>query len=544
LGVLAVSVSKPLEAIPFFKIALESNPQIEQFWLSYIDALIKLARFDEAKRVSVEGEKSGVSLEKLDALKQRLQGSVPNGSNKTAKGQTLSEKRKKLAEKKKSKERKVEVGSSNTEPSQGQINQLIEHYQAGRLEEAEVLAVSLTQQFPSYQIGWKILGAHLKQAGRLSESLKPMQKSVELAPQDADAHNDLGVTLQELGRLDEAKALLRQAIRLKPDFAEAHNNLGATLQHLGEYDEAAARYRQSIALQPSFAEAHNNLAATFQHLDKYYEAEASYRQAIALRPDFTKAYSNLGVMLQELGRLDEAEARLRDSIELSPTFAEAYSILGVILQELGRINEARASFTKAVSLNPEFAEAHRFLALVKKFVLPDQQFSQMQTLFHDPRISDHDRCHICFTLAKAFDDIEDIASAYQFYAEGNALRRKQVGYYKVQAERLFESLETSYKRISAHAFESSSGAPRLIPIFLVGMPRSGTTLVEQIISSHQQVMGAGELPFVWQFGGSIAVGQTPVSGEALKTFREQYLSALRATQLLRIRCLKIFGSWG
>ena len=125
LGVLAVAVGKPLEAIPFFKLALEANPKIEQFWLSYIDVLITLERFDEAKRVLVEGKESGVSSDKLDAVLQRLQGGVPNDTNKTAKGQTLSEKRKKLAERKKSKKRNAQGSSPSAAPSQDQLNRLI-----------------------------------------------------------------------------------------------------------------------------------------------------------------------------------------------------------------------------------------------------------------------------------------------------------------------------------------------------------------------------------------------------------------------------------
>ena len=128
LGVLAVAVGKPLEAPPFFKLALEANPQIEQFWLSYIDVLMTLERFDDAKRVLVEGKESGVSSDKLDALLQRLQEGVPNDTNKTAKGQTLSEKRNKLAERKKSKKRKAQGSSSGAESSQDQLNHLLGHY--------------------------------------------------------------------------------------------------------------------------------------------------------------------------------------------------------------------------------------------------------------------------------------------------------------------------------------------------------------------------------------------------------------------------------
>ena len=236
LGVLAVAVGKPLEAIPLFKLALEANPQIEQFWISYVDALIKVERFDEARRVLIEGEKAGVSSAKLGAIKQRLEG-----------------------------------GSSAAAPSQDQLNHLLGHYQAGRLGEAEALAKLLTQQFPSQPFAWKVLGAVLKKTGRLNESVLPMQKCLELSPQDADAHNNLGVTLRALGMLDDAEASYRKAIALKPDYAEAHYNLANMLQELGRLDDAEASYREAIALKPDYAEAHSNLGATLKKLGRHRE---------------------------------------------------------------------------------------------------------------------------------------------------------------------------------------------------------------------------------------------------------------------------------
>jgi Flp pilus assembly protein TadD len=266
----------------------------------------------------VESEKSGVSLEKFDALHQRLQGSVSNDPNKTAKGQTLSEKREKLAEKKKSKKRKGQRSLLGAAPSEEQLNHLLGHYQAGRLQEAEALATSLTQQFPKHPFGWKVLGAVFQQTGRLAESLAPMQSAVTLSPQDAEAHNNLGVTLKELGRLDEAKVNYEQAIALKPAYAEAYNNLGNTLKELGRLDEAEASYEQAIALKPDYAEAHSNLGSTLKELGRSDEAEASLRRAITLKPDYAKAHSKLGNTLAELGRLDEAEASYRQAIALKP----------------------------------------------------------------------------------------------------------------------------------------------------------------------------------------------------------------------------------
>ena len=259
LGVSAVAAGKPLEAIPLLKLALETNPQIEQFWLSYIDALIKAERFDEAKRVLVEGATSGVASEKLKLCHQQIQISLSSDKENNRQDLKVSENRKKLAEK--SNKRKERGEPSSAAPSQDQINDLIEHYQAGRLKEAEALATSLTQHFPKHPFGWKALGAVLKQMGRLGESLAPMHSAVKLSPQDAEAHSNLGVTLHELGRLDEAEASCKQAIALKPDYAKAHSNLGNTLQELGRLEESISCYVRAINLKVDFDSAYSNLGS-------------------------------------------------------------------------------------------------------------------------------------------------------------------------------------------------------------------------------------------------------------------------------------------
>ena len=323
LGVLAVAVGKPLEAIPLFKLALEANPQIEQFWLSYIEALIAAQWFADASQTLANGEQAGVSAEKLGVLRQRLQ----------------------------------RMPSAGAKPSHYQVSSLLRHYQAREYKKAEVLALSLTQQFPSHPFGWKLLGAVIKKTGRLNEALLPMQKSLELSPRDAEAHYNLGVTLKALGRLDEAEAIYRHAIALQPDYAEAHNNLGVTLTIMGRLDEAEANLGQAIALKPDYVEAHSNLANTLQLLGRLDEAEKSHRQAIVLRPDYAKAYSNLGVTLKKLGRLAEAEASHTQAIALNPDSAEAHSNLGTTLQELGRVDEAERSFQLATELNPNYATA-------------------------------------------------------------------------------------------------------------------------------------------------------------------------------------------
>ena len=333
LGLITVSMNQSGAALPLFKSAIDVNPNIEQFWLSYIEALIAERQFEDAKRALKKGKKKGVAKEKLKTLTQKLV-SVKAGNN------------------------PIQA------PSQAEIQKLLNHYQNGQYGDAETLAISITEQFPGHQFGWKALGAVLKQTGRVSESLVANQKSVQLAPQDAQAYNNLGITLQALGRLEEAEASYRQAIALEPDYAEAYSNLGNTLQELGRLEEAEASYRQAIALKSDYAEAHNNLGYTLQELGRLEEAEASYRQAIALKSDYAKAHNNLGITLKELGRLEEAEASYRQAIVIKPDLAEAHNNLGSTLKELGRLEEAEASCGQAIALKSGYAKAHNNLGVI------------------------------------------------------------------------------------------------------------------------------------------------------------------------------------
>ena len=456
--------------------------------------------------------------------------------------------------------RKTKAPATNQNPPQELLDRLLEHYQNGRFDEAEKLAVSITQKYPRHQVGWKALGAIYLETGKTSDSLIPNQKSVQFSPIDAEAHFSLGNTLKKLGRLDEALASCNKAIALKPDFAEAHNNLGNTLQELGRLDEAEASYMRALALKPNYAKARNNLGNTLQELGRLDEAEASYMQALALKPDYAEAYCNLGNALQELGRLDEAEARYLQALALEPAhanthsnlgntlqelgrleeavasytqaivikpnFAEAYNNLGNTLQELGRFKEAEASFMQAIALQPDYTEAHRHLTLIRKSEFKDDNYFEMRKIYLDANTSEEQLCQINFALAKVCDDLGDFEQAFTHYKEGNALRKKSLGYDVLRETELFKKLECSYQKIEKNALDSKNLASSVTPIFIVGMPRSGTTLVEQIISSHKQVTGAGELKFVSKFGTQLATGAAEIDQDSLFNFRKNYLNKL------------------
>ena len=332
LGVLAISINDVKAALPLFKTALEGNFQNEQFWLSYIEALIIDEQFDNARQVLKQARGHGLSAGSLDSLEEQL---LPKAHSPDA---------------------------AQEHPPKELLDSLLTHYQSGRLSDAERLALEITQDFPQHQLSWKVLGAVLGATGRKSEAIEANKTAVALSPHDPVAHSNLGDTLKELGRLEEAQASFDEAIALKPDFFVAHYNLGVILQELGSLSEAEASYIQAIALKPDFAGSHYNLGVVLQQLGRLDESEACYEQAIALEPGFVEAHNNLGNALKKLGRLVEAEASFNKAIELRPDFAEAHNNLGNALNQLGRLAEAEASLNQAIELRPNYAEAHHNLA--------------------------------------------------------------------------------------------------------------------------------------------------------------------------------------
>jgi tetratricopeptide (TPR) repeat protein len=369
LGVLAVSLNKSELALPLFQIALEANPNQGQFWLSYLDALIKTNQLEIAKSVLEQGKKLGLAGEVVDALEAQL---IPKAEVEKSESilqkqaSSFTEQRKKVSVKK---EKKKNSSSNQTNlnqvrsPSQVEVNSLLDHYRKGRYDLAENLAKTISQKYPDHQISWKVLGAVFRQTGRLHESLNANQRAVAISPNDAEGHSNLGNTLRELGRLEEAEVSYSKAIAIKPEFADAHSNLGNTLRELGRLENAEISLRKAIAIKPEFADAHSNLGLTLQELGRLEEAEASYRKAIVIKPDFVEANSNLGNALRELGRLEEAEASYRKAIAIKPDFAKAHSNLGNTLQQLGRHEEAEASYSKAVSLKPDYEAAQYNLGM-------------------------------------------------------------------------------------------------------------------------------------------------------------------------------------
>ena len=409
---------------------------------------------------------------------------------------------------------------------------LIAHQGGNNALAVELISQALAIE-PDYAEAHCNLGSALQQLGRWDEVLASCHKALAIDPDHAMAHSNLGNALLELGRPDEAAASYNKALAINPDHADSHYNLGSALQELGRPDEALASYRKALAINPDHFMAHNNIGITLMELGRLDETLASYRKALAIKPDYARAHNNLGLALRESERLDEALASYRRAIAIEPGYADAHSNLGILLLELGRPDEALASYRKALAIKPDFAKAHNNLAEVlektnriedlreaisiAKRSCPGHPFlaiGEAQLLKRDgdyaaaravleevrePAVADTRfvvaRAHL---LGELCDRLDDTGAAYNYFQEGNLRSRDTHEARRADAGRQLARIGVLAKRFTAgwvadwRAVDSSDGRPD--PVFLVGFPRSGTTLLDTILRSHAAIAVAEEMP--------------------------------------------------
>ena len=532
MGVLGVGLGKVQEALPFFKTALASNPSIVQYWLSYIDALLKLDRINDAKVVFDQANSHGIKGGEFDKLHKRLkEGNIIE--NYMPQVEDLPNER---------------------------LQALLSLYRQGKMHQVFNEAQKLTKQYPKSLAVWNLLGTSAAQSGQADSALFAFQEAISINPHNPEPHYNLGIILQDQNKPDEAIGAYSKALSIKPDYAEAHNNMGVALKDQGMLDNAIEAYSTALSIKPDYAEAYNNIGFVLQDQGKLNEALEAYYKALSIKPDYAEAQNNIGVCLKDLGKLDEAIEAYRKAISIKPDSAQAYNNIGISFQDQGKLNEALEAYSKALSLKPDYAEAqnnigvchknlgeldeaieayskalsikpdyaeaHRNLSIIKKYDSGEPQFIKVKSLIGSIDITDEAKCSLSFALAKMYEDMGNLDQAFKYLSQGNKTRKKLLNYSIKKDEKLFSDLKRAQKNLIKNSFKRQSTLSDTIPIFIVGMPRSGTTLVEQIVSSHSKVNGAGELIYISHFGYSLASEMKIADKDVLINFREKYLLEL------------------
>ncbi|WP_258122642.1 tetratricopeptide repeat-containing sulfotransferase family protein [Mesorhizobium onobrychidis] len=308
----------------------------------------------------------------------------------------------------------------------------------------------------------------------------------------AAAAHFLGLLLHQTGRSAEGLDLLEQSVRLQPKNPDFLNNLGTVMRDLGRVSAAVDFFRGAVAIRPDQLAARDNLGSSLKQLGQFEGAEEIYRGTIGRNPFHVRARIGLAETLQEAGRLEEALAVFREALAIRPKDADLLHGLGVGLMEKGNLGEAAEHFRQALAVDPGMARAWLMLTQVKRQQERDAELAGMEAQHAKAPEGSLARMQLSFGLGKANDDLKDYGRAFDYFAEGNAIRRTGIDYDPARTRAEFETMKAVFDKAFFDKHRPS-GISDDTPIFVVGMPRSGTTLVEQIIASHPQVYGAGEL---------------------------------------------------
>ncbi len=398
----------------------------------------------------------------------------------------------------------------------------------GRFDEAITSLNAALAINPNHPQATANLGAVLCKLERYSEAAEILKRALQINPNNPDAVGNLGVAMSGLNQPEKAVDLHRHALALRPGHLADHNNLGTALAATGQTGPALKAFRDALSLDANHTDTLNNLGNLLRDMGQSKDALECYHKALALSPDTpdtlnnlgsalmdsdqpgaaldafdtalrhapkdAKLHNNRGLALYQLGQHTPAEDAFMAALGLDADYAPAHANLGTSQNDLGQHAKAIAHFQTALSLQPNMANVHHRLARIKVFTSDDAQIPAMQDLLSQPRLKPSEKMHLHFALGKAMDDIGQVDEAFQHFTDANSLRRATLAYNPTEDDRLFAALKTSFAAAPACPARSIGMPPK--PIFIVGLPRSGTSLVEQILASHSQVHGAGELGFL------------------------------------------------
>ncbi len=411
-------------------------------------------------------------------------------------------------------------------PDPQEAQQLIALCRARRFAEAIEPARTFTRKWPQAAVGWHALAMSAEALGGLEEAERAHRKALQIEPDNAEGHNNHGLLLARAGRHEEAAKSYRRALRLRPRFPEARFNLGLSLSAAGRPEEAGECFRQVLEIRPDFAEAHHRLGDSLAATGDAAGAEAGYRAALEQQPGHVSALNNLGLLLAGQGRIEEAESLYRTALERDPDVADVYNNLGNLLMDTGRLDEAAASHRRAAELRPGDAAAQRqlgnalavmghteaaerafraalecsptdaeswyYLSQVKRFDAGDPDLDRLRALCAEAGLPPRGRMYLQYALGKALVDADASPDAViDCWREAGRCWHEDPDA-DPQAERA--ELAAIARKFTAERLAALAGGgdPTAAPVFIVGMPRSGTTLVEQILASHPRAHGAGE----------------------------------------------------
>ncbi|MBI1215978.1 MAG: tetratricopeptide repeat protein [Alphaproteobacteria bacterium] len=379
------------------------------------------------------------------------------------------------------------------------------------------------------------LAAQLTQAGRLAEAEGLCRKVVAAAPGFHPALFQLALIALQVGKLPVAAELIAQAAQLAPQHAPYQTTLCEVCRRMGRLDAALDAGKKAVETAPHDSSAWYNLGVALAQSGQAQDALAAYRRATVLDPANGLAANNLGTLLEKSGDIDGAQKAYAQAVRINPKHFEAQNNLGAVLCERGELPAAIEAFENAIAANPGFVHAHYNLSSLKKYTPDDAHLKALEEISERANaLTAMERMRFAFALGKALEDVGRYDEAFAAYETGNKLKRREINYNEANVIANTDSIIAACgKEMMQNA---AGGCPDDTPIFILGMPRSGTTLTEQILSSHSAVAGAGEVPDLADAieevtglpaGADYSAWLATADDAALKRIGESYVARLR-----------------
>ncbi len=370
----------------------------------------------------------------------------------------------------------------------------------------------------------------LLQAGKFSAAEQLCRDVLDNDDTHADANHCLGVACQRLGHPEKAVALFEKTLAIEPGFIPAYGNLANALAQIGRTDDARRVAHLALELRPELAVANRALGDLAYQVAEYAKSEEFYQRALTADPADLHSYSGRGMALRRLNRLEEALSSYEQALKLQPGNASLYLNRGNLLSDMGRIDDAIQSYRQSIHLKPDYARPYHLLAGVRKHTTYDTDLKAMEALYAQPGLTTEDRMHLAFGLGKAFEDLKQFDKAFGFFEQGNKRKRSMTPYSISEDVKLFDQLKATFTTDFFDKHQGLGSADRS-PIFILGLPRSGTSLAEQILAAHPDVHGAGELADLQVVCRGVTTAFpnqiSHLASAAWKDLAENYLARLR-----------------
>lgn len=333
----------------------------------------------------------------------------------------------------------------------------------------------------------------LRHAGRLQESEQLCQRVLAVDPNNSACHQILSLLALKVGKLPLAAELMAKAVQFDPEVATYRRNLCEMYRRLGQLDQAAAQGRRATELAPEDAEAFYNLGVTLDDAKDLAGALDAYQQAVSLNPKHNLSWNNLGSALGRLGNEAKSLEAYLKAAEINPQHAEAQNNIAAIYLDQGKLDEARDRLKKSIGAKPDFLEAHQNLSTLIQYTTDNPHYLYLEEqLVKREGLNSEQRIRMLFAVGKAREDVGQPQLAMLAYREANRLKRDTLNYDEKHGEVLCKVLTEPFTE-NSFTIATVEASTDQTPVFIVGMPRSGTTLIEQVLCSHPEIHGAGEL---------------------------------------------------